>query len=233
MPETAELYDDEVQEHLDDAAEHIAHAARDFRSRTRHLRGAAEALATARKALQTLRREVRGMPTGPARKHLEARAREHQQRIETLQGQMREAQEDGDRQEEREDAKLLDHENREEARNIATKIKGHQTGALASLARTEALCEQTEEVGQDTAETLKRQGDQLRRIDDELDELGGDIQRARKELAAFMRRMMTDRIILCCICLIILAIAGAIVLHYVKPHHDDTVDKTPAPPPRP
>ena len=66
-----------------------------------------------------------------------------------------------------------------------------------SLKRTAAMVDESENLGNEAAGTLKKQTDQMKENLDKLEVIEGQVDKAKKELNAFIRRMMTDKIILC------------------------------------
>ena len=109
-------------------------------------------------------------------------------------------------------------------RNAFGRIAGYQNKSKAALADAEEVLQETEVTGQKAAQDLARQGEQLQAIDEELDRLGTDIQRAKRELNAFARRMATDKLILCCLFLLVVGIVIAIILKFVLKKDDDNND---------
>jgi len=109
---------------------------------------------------------------------------------------------------------------RAEAWKLAGEVTKHQKTTVKSIEHTLNLIHETEQVGENLIYNLMDQGEQLDRVDDDLDELGTDVKRARKELNAFARRMASDRLVLCCMFLVIVGGLLAIVLHFVMPAED-------------
>ena len=96
-----------------------------------------------------------------------------------------------------------------EQKNNITSIQNH---ALASLARSEKAVAETVEIGNEATETLQKQGQQLQRINRQLDHLDSEVKRGKNELRAFMRRMMTDKVLICCAILVIVCIFVLVAL---------------------
>jgi|SaaInlStandDraft_6_1057023.scaffolds.fasta_scaffold108127_2 novel plant SNARE len=71
-----------------------------------------------------------------------------------------------------------------------------QDKSMQSIARSKAILARTEQIGLTTATTLAGQTDQLRRIDSDLDRIESNLALASKQIAQFVRRMATDKIIL-------------------------------------
>jgi hypothetical protein len=70
------------------------------------------------------------------------------------------------------------------------------------------------QVGAETAAKLKEQTEQLERVNADLDKIDTNIARARRQLRVFMRRMMTDKIILGFLFLIVIGIVVVIILRF-------------------
>lgn len=70
-----------------------------------------------------------------------------------------------------------------------------QNDTMASLARSRALVEASEEIGTATLEVLVNQREQIVDISDEIDVIDSNLLRAEKLIMAFTRRMATDRVL--------------------------------------
>ncbi|RNF10213.1 putative Qa-SNARE protein [Trypanosoma rangeli] len=105
---------------------------------------------------------------------------------------------------------------KEEAHTIAQRVKTIQTSTLDSLAVTERLLNDTETVGIDASTTLRGQTEQIQQVNENLDELDSEVNRAKKELATLIRRMMADKIIICFSVLILVGIIIIVVLKVTK-----------------
>lgn len=101
---------------------------------------------------------------------------------------------------------------KDEARTATKRIERTQNDALAALTRSEKIVDETETIGNDAANTLRKQTEQIKKMNDDLDQLDSEVNRAKKELNAFIRRMMTDKIILCFAVLIVIGIIVIVVL---------------------
>ncbi len=101
---------------------------------------------------------------------------------------------------------------KDEARSATKRIERTQNDALAALTRSEKIVDETETIGNDAANTLRKQTEQIKKMNDDLDQLDSEVNRAKKELNAFIRRMMTDKIILCFAVLIVVGIIVIVVL---------------------
>uniref|UniRef100_A0A7S1LVM2 t-SNARE coiled-coil homology domain-containing protein n=1 Tax=Neobodo designis TaxID=312471 RepID=A0A7S1LVM2_NEODS len=114
------------------------------------------------------------------------------------------------------------------ARATKDRIATTQNHALAALNRIEQTVEDTKQVGDSTAQKLAEQTEQMHRMNDKLDKLDSEVDRAKSELNAFIRRMMTDKIILCFILLVIIAVIAIVIIKLKDP---DAVNFDPPPPP--
>ncbi len=72
--------------------------------------------------------------------------------------------------------------------------------------------DKTQELGGEISEKLKKQKEQLDIVSVELDDLGGQIKRAKKEVTSFMKGIATDKMLIVCICLVICFISLAVAL---------------------
>lgn len=118
---------------------------------------------------------------------------------------------------------------KDEARASTQRIAKTQDNTIESLKRTANLVDESENIGNEAATTLKKQGDQMRENLEKLDVIEGQVDKAKAELNAFIRRMMTDKIILCFAVLIVIAIIVVVVLKITGGKDDNTNAGTPAP----
>lgn len=83
-----------------------------------------------------------------------------------------------------------------------------QQDALVSLGRAERLQQATEEMGQETLLTVQRQTEQMYHVDEELQNLQGELDRAGREVRWFFRLLAGDRCFLSLfgICVVALAV---------------------------
>jgi DNA repair exonuclease SbcCD ATPase subunit len=102
---------------------------------------------------------------------------------------------------------------KDEARSKVRNIEKTQKQTIESLTTTEQLINETETVATDAAAKLQKQTDDIRKMNENLDQLDSDVNRAKKELNVFIRRMMTDKIILC---FAVLVVVGIIVIVVMK-----------------
>lgn len=88
-----------------------------------------------------------------------------------------------------------------------------QKDAIESLQRAERLQHVTEETGRETLQTLQRQTEQMYQIDEELQNLSGELDRAAKEVKWFARQLGTDK---CFLSLFGIVVVGLAVLTCVS-----------------
>ena len=111
---------------------------------------------------------------------------------------------------------------KDEARDTTQRINQVQNKTLHALTDAERTLAQTEETGDVAITNLKSQTDQMNRINDNLDVLDSEVEQAKKELNAFIRRLMTDRIILCFGFLVLIGIILLVVFNFVLKKKDTT-----------
>lgn len=92
-----------------------------------------------------------------------------------------------------------------------------QNKSLASVRRMQQQVEMTKAVGAETAATLKGQTEQLQRVDADIMKVRSNLTRADDLLRAFMRRMMTDKIVMGFMCLIFCGVIGIVAYKIVDP----------------
>lgn len=101
---------------------------------------------------------------------------------------------------------------KDEARSKVRNIEKTQKQTIESLTSTEQLINETETIGTEAAAKLQKQTDDIRKMNENLDQLDSDVNRAKKELNVFIRRMMTDKIILCFAVLVVIGIIVIVVM---------------------
>eukprot|EP00754_Rhynchopus_humris_P004727 Rhum_TRINITY_DN12381_c0_g2::Rhum_TRINITY_DN12381_c0_g2_i1::g.51494::m.51494 len=228
--DAAVRYDDEIGELLDDIESKVAQIG--GANREALVLSAKENVKDCKKKLHSLKVEIRGLEQIEDKRHYEKKVSDKQSRLLQLQKQLKEKEDEGTNAVfgagagEEEDG-------RKEVRDVFTKIDKHQDASKAAVDRMIGKMADTEATGHQAAAALANQGEMLKDIDDDLDKLGDDIQRAKKELHAFARRMATDKLILCCLFLLVLGVVVAIILKFVLPSDDknNDVPGTPAPAP--
>merc|ERR1712070_265491 len=79
------------------------------------------------------------------------------------------------------------------------------------------MVEEAKAVGREASEKLKAQTQQLQNIDNDIKTIESNLKRADALVRAFMRRMMTDKLILVFLGLIVLAIVIIVIYSAVNP----------------
>eukprot|EP01061_Rhynchopus_euleeides_P007081 TRINITY_DN1604_c0_g2_i2.p1 TRINITY_DN1604_c0_g2~~TRINITY_DN1604_c0_g2_i2.p1 ORF type:complete len:229 (+),score=101.03 TRINITY_DN1604_c0_g2_i2:341-1027(+) len=228
MSDAVVMYDDTVGELIDEINEKLSCIRGQQGNERETLIGSVqEVIKDCKKKLHRMRCEIRGLSEGQ-RQIYDKKAKAHMSRLDLAAQQLREKEEDMRVPLGAEDDEEVQ-DNKNEVRDAFGRIGNQQNRALNALAATEQTLATTEGVAQETGEKLVKQGEQLRAIDEELDLLGTDIQRAKRELNAFARRMATDKLILCCLFLLVLGIVVAIILKFVLKKDDDNNDAPVAP----
>lgn len=121
-----------------------------------------------------------------------------------------------------------------EAHNTKDRILQTQNRTISTLDDAERILLSTEDTAADATTKLQAQTQQMRNINEDLDQLDSEVERAKKELNAFIRRMMTDKILICFAILVLLGIILIVVFNFVIKKKDggsaeDVVVTTPAP----
>lgn len=85
-----------------------------------------------------------------------------------------------------------------------------------SLARSEAVVEETIQIGTQTAEALRGQTHQLERVVDDLDEIHFSLKKSMNVIRDITRGLVTDKCIMLLLFLIIVGVVTVIILKVVK-----------------
>jgi len=184
----------------------------------------------ARTAYQSFKVELREL-RDEEKKTWSAKEKEHNQTITKLDSDIKMAKSNWERKD------LMDGKERPQELNadsadtaaLINHGKNIQAQSASSLDRSLKQVLATEQLGAETAIKLKQQTDQLVNIHKNVDLIESDLQRADKIMRAFMRRMATDKLILC---FILLMIIGIIVIVVYKAQESSNPSPTPRPAPR-
>lgn len=112
------------------------------------------------------------------------------------------------------------------ARQVFAACVRIQDDALKSLQRSEALGINSENVGRETLTVLQKQTELLYKIDDELNNLQGQLDRAKREVMWFARQLAGDR---CFTMIFIMVVAALCFLIFYKIYQKRSSKSTPAP----
>jgi len=110
--------------------------------------------------------------------------------------------------------RTLDEMTTQEVLQEASRIQDKDLGALERMKQQIA---QTGEVAAATATRLKGQTDQLKNIDTDVMKVKSNLARADLLVRAFMRKMMTDKIVMVFMCLIFCGIIAIVIYKIVDP----------------
>eukprot|EP00286_Rhodomonas_abbreviata_P007298 CAMPEP_0181341970 /NCGR_PEP_ID=MMETSP1101-20121128/30739_1 /TAXON_ID=46948 /ORGANISM="Rhodomonas abbreviata, Strain Caron Lab Isolate" /LENGTH=286 /DNA_ID=CAMNT_0023453373 /DNA_START=243 /DNA_END=1101 /DNA_ORIENTATION=+ len=87
-----------------------------------------------------------------------------------------------------------------------------QEQTMGALERTEKLVEEMQGIGKETNEKLSQQTDQIKATNQDVNAVNEGINAAGKKVKDIARRLATDKMIMCMILMLILAIIGIIVV---------------------
>lgn len=90
--------------------------------------------------------------------------------------------------------------------------RGEMREAEKGIERSKRVVNETVEVGQKTAETLRGQTEQMQRIEEGLDRVRFDLNRARRIVRDISKSIATDKCIMTLLCLIVCAVIVIIAL---------------------
>lgn len=102
---------------------------------------------------------------------------------------------------------------------ILDTAKEIQQKSLNSLANSKNIIDITIDVGGKTLKDLEGQRTQLTRIDNGVEVVDNNINKATKTLRTFMRRMATDKLIMTFICLVILGIIALVIVLVLRKYN--------------
>jgi len=234
MTEEIQFLDDEMREVLAQIQKGIEELMSpgakklSFDARGEKFANVQQRLDRAKKLYQSFKVELRDLQRDNL-KEFQAKGNEHNQTITKL-GQdlqmAKSALERGDLLDGKEAPKPVDLETAS-TKQVIDHGKAIQAKSAESLGRAAKLVNQSEAIGAQTAAQLKAQTEQMKGIYSNVDKIEGDLKRADKIMRAFMRRMATDKLVLCFILLIIIGIITIIAWQATKK------GSTPAPSPTP
>lgn len=132
------------------------------------------------------------------------------------------AKEDAERQQV--GVKTLDEMTTQEVMQEASKV---QDQSLSKVKRMQQQVEETRQLGSATAVRLKGQTEQLKNIDTDIMKVKSNLSRADLLLRAFMRKMMTDKLIMSFACLVFIGLIVIVVMKLMEPS-ESSEDSQPA-----
>ena len=179
-------------------------------------------LQRARQTLQSFKVEMRELPREQLPQY-DARAKEHHGMLQQLHADLQQAKSDA----ERGAVGLRSVDEMSTAEVIQTAHKT-QDQSLSAVRRMQQNIADTKEVGAETAAKLKAQTEQLQNIDVDIMKVKSNLHRADLLLRAFVRRMMTDKIVLVFMCLIFCGVIAIIAYKIVDPNGGGGDDDAPS-----
>mmetsp|Transcript_12798 Transcript_12798/g.32763 ORF Transcript_12798/g.32763 Transcript_12798/m.32763 type:complete len:254 (-) Transcript_12798:270-1031(-) len=169
----------------------------------------------AKTVLQSYKVEMRDLPREQAALY-DLRLREIQQRLQTMFTELQAAKEEAERQQV--GVRTVDEMSTQEVIQEASKV---QDASLNKVKRMQQTVEESRQVGAATAIRLKGQTEQLKNIDTDIMKVKSNLSRADLLLRAFMRKMMTDKLIMGFMLLIFIGIVVIVIYKMVGPDKAD------------
>jgi len=213
MSEEVQYYDEELTElvqTIEDGVDQLARK-RQPAAKAEAIANLEERMKRAKQVLHSFKVEMRELQRDQLQLY-DAKHKEHHAKLQALNGDLQIAKSDVDRQnlgvrsiEEMSPAEILE---------VAGKT---QDQSLASVNRMKQRIAESKQVGSETAEKLRGQTEQLRNIDVDIMKVKSNLNRADVLIRAFVRKMMTDKIIMLFVCLIFLGVIGIIIYRVVDP----------------
>ncbi|EPY42636.1 putative plant SNARE [Angomonas deanei] len=180
-------------------------------------------LREARKKLSALRAEARQTANPEERAKYDATCKDYDDRIRNLDNEMKSQIFPSQRptrpktyQEQREEEMMgagnADGTRFESAGQVLDAAVRVQNDALESLQRTERLMNVTEEQGRATLTELQQQLEKMYQVDEELENLQGNLDRAARDVRWFARQAAKDKLMLTLFGLVVLAIVALVFI---------------------
>mmetsp|Transcript_5770 Transcript_5770/g.14779 ORF Transcript_5770/g.14779 Transcript_5770/m.14779 type:complete len:241 (-) Transcript_5770:371-1093(-) len=91
-----------------------------------------------------------------------------------------------------------------------------QDKTAAALERTRQTAIETTEIGKSALEEVNQQNERIHGINERLDEISSELDKAKEIMSSFIKRAMTDKLILIFVGLIVLAVIALVVYVAVK-----------------
>jgi SNARE protein len=103
-----------------------------------------------------------------------------------------------------------------ETQEVAEQGRKEMRQTESSIERSKKVVNDTIEIGQKTATTLREQTEQMQRIEEGIDQVRFDLHRARGMVRDISKSIATDKCIMCLFALVIMAVVAIIVLEETK-----------------
>ena len=212
MTEEIAYYEEELTELIGEVRKGLEGLRRlNGQAKTEKLAELGNRLQRAKQVLHSFKVEMRDLPRDRSAAY-DAKAREFHAQLQAMHGELTTARQEADRQ--AVGVKTVDEMSTSEVLQEAGKVQDQSLGALQRMKQQIA---QSKEVGAATAVQLEAQTRQLRNIDADIMKVKSNLGRADLLLRAFVRKMMTDKIIMIFMLLIFIGIVVIIVWKIVDP----------------
>jgi len=176
-------------------------------------------LKRAKQVLHSFKVELRDLPRERSAE-FDIKAREFHQRLQAMHGELQNAKQEAERAQV--GVRTVDEMTTQEVLSEAGKV---QDQSMNALGRMKAQIAQTKEVGVATSVQLKAQTEQLKNIDTDIMKVKSNLSRADLLIRAFMRKVMTDKIIMAFMLLIFIGVIVIVIYKLVA--GDDEDDDSP------
>jgi len=175
-------------------------------------------LQRAKQVLQSYKVEMRDLPREQSASY-DIRAREFQQRLQAMFTELQAAKEDAERAQV--GVRTVDEMTTQEVITEAGKV---QDASMLKVKRMQQQVAESREVGAATAVRLKGQTEQLKNVDTDIMKVKDNLSRADLLLRAFMRKMMTDKLIVAFMCMIMIGIGVIVAFKVINGGDDDDAE---------
>lgn len=114
----------------------------------------------------------------------------------------------------------------QDTNQMVSETKQVQDKTFQSLGRIKTRMTETVEIGQKAAQDLEAQGDTIKRIHEGVNEVNDEIAKANQILTSIMRRIATDKVVLC-FCFILTLLVIAVIVLFATGTINPPVDTVP------
>jgi SNARE protein len=77
------------------------------------------------------------------------------------------------------------------------------------------VLEETAAIGKETRQNIEVQKERLQGVENGLDRVDGNIRTANRQIRVFIRRMATDKLVMCLLILVILGVIACAIVPFV------------------
>lgn len=212
MTEEIAYYEEEVTELIAEVQKGLEGLKRlNGQNKTERLAELTNRLQRAKQVLHSFKVEMRDLPRERSAAY-DAKARDFHAQLQAMHGELTVAKQEAERQ--AVGVKTVDEMTTSEVLSEAGKV---QDQSLSALQRMKQQIAQSKEVGAATAVQLEGQTRQLKNIDADIMKVKSNLARGDLLLRAFMRKIMTDKIIMIFLLLIFIGVIVIVVWKIVDP----------------